>query len=239
LLISGNGTRRSYLPAVGLLAVGAIVWFGLNQSAPYGPLVLGWIAPPTALAVSALAVHRTASMAGLPAGARRFWNGIAIVCVSSAVGLVLQAVYALTGHGQTGGKVPPPVGLLYLFGVGYTVWVLLRIPIGSRSRSEWARLWLDIATVMLGTAVLMWYVGFSPLLTHGSPHVVWVPLSVGVVCLAGVLRPSRSCSPVPGRLTRGRCGCSARIWWWAGSARAPRRWWPISRTSSPLRCPCR
>jgi len=185
-LISGNGTRRSYLPAVGLLAVGAIVWFGLNQSAPYGPLVLGWIAPPTALAVSALAVHRTASMAGLPAGARRFWNGIAIVCVSSAVGLVLQAVYALTGHGQTGGKVPPPVGLLYLFGVGYTVWVLLRIPIGSRSRSEWARLWLDIATVMLGTAVLMWYVGFSPLLTHGSPHVVWVPLSVGVVCLAGV-----------------------------------------------------
>ena len=84
MLISGNGTRRSYLPAVGLLAVGAIVWFGLNQSAPYGPLVLGWIAPPTALAVSALAVHRTASMAGLPAGARRFWNGIAIVCVVRA-----------------------------------------------------------------------------------------------------------------------------------------------------------
>jgi diguanylate cyclase (GGDEF)-like protein len=186
LLISGNGTQRSYLPAVGLLAVGAIVWFGLNQGGPYGPLVLGWIAPPAALALTALAVRRTASTAGLPAGARQFWNGIGIVSASSAVGLVVQAGYALTGRGLTTARVPPPVGLVYLFGLGYTVWVLLRVPIGPRSHSAWARLWLDIATVMLGAAVLMWYIGFSPLLTHGSPRVVWVPLTVGVICLAGV-----------------------------------------------------
>ena len=187
-MITGNGMRRSYLAAVRLLAVGAGVWFGLNQSGPYGPLVLGWIAPPVALALAALAVHRTASTAGLPAGARRFWNGIGIVCASSAVGLVVQAAYALTGRGLlTAARAPSAVGLVYLFSLGYAVWMLLRVPIGPRSRSEWARLWLDAATVMLGAAVLMWYIGFSPLFTHGSsPHVVWIPLLVGVICLAGV-----------------------------------------------------
>ena len=48
LLITGNGTQRSYLSVVGLLTVGATLWFGLNQSGPYGPLVLGWITPPAA-----------------------------------------------------------------------------------------------------------------------------------------------------------------------------------------------
>src|SRR5215468_10577211 len=112
-------TRRSYLPAVSLLAIGAVVWFGLNQSGPFGPLVLGWIAPPAALALAALAVHRTAAVAGLPARVRRFWNGIAIVNVTSAAGLVLQAVYALTGTGPAAGRVPTPVGLIYLVSLGY------------------------------------------------------------------------------------------------------------------------
>jgi diguanylate cyclase (GGDEF)-like protein len=181
-----NGTRRSYLPAVCVLAIGAAIWFWLNQNGPYGPLVLGWIAPPAALALTALAVHRTASTAGLPTGARRFWNGISVVSATSAVGLVVQAAYALTGHGPTPARVPSPSGLVYLFSLGYSVWMLLRVPIGPRGRSEWARLWLDIATVMLGAAMLMWYIGFSPLLTQGSPHVVWIPLLVGVICLAGV-----------------------------------------------------
>ena len=63
LMTTGGWVRRSgavpVLPAVVVLAVAAAGWFVLNRGGPHGPLVLGWVSPPVAIALAALALRRT------------------------------------------------------------------------------------------------------------------------------------------------------------------------------------
>jgi len=54
-------------------ALVATVWFALNQHAPRGPLVLGWVSPPVSLALGALAMHTTAGTPGLAPAAASGW----------------------------------------------------------------------------------------------------------------------------------------------------------------------
>src|SRR5262249_33483293 len=67
------------------------------------------------------------------------------------------------------------------------VWALLRIPIGHRTSSDWARLFLDGATVILGATVFVWYLALAPALA-GAHNLagLWAPAAIGVVCLAGL-----------------------------------------------------
>jgi diguanylate cyclase (GGDEF)-like protein len=190
LMATGTDAKRAsasaFLPGVIAFAGLAAVWFAINQNGPRGPLVLGWISPPVTLALAARAMCRTAAAPGLPSAARRFWHQISLVAAACGMGMVIQGVYAVAGLTSPALKVPPPAGVFYVGGVVYAVWALLRVPVGARSRSEWIRLSLDCATVVLGAAVFMWYVGFGPLLTTGGAAVIWAPVSVGLVALVGV-----------------------------------------------------
>jgi diguanylate cyclase (GGDEF)-like protein len=189
-MATGTDAKRAsataFLPGVIGLAVLATVWFAINQNGPHGPLVLGWISPPVALALAARAMCRTAAIPGLPAAARRFWHQISLVATACGVGILIQGVYAVAHLTSPALRVPPLSGVFYVGGVLYAVWALLRVPVGARSSSEWIRLSLDCATVVLGAAVFMWYVGFGPLLTTGGAAVIWVPVSVGMITLVGV-----------------------------------------------------
>src|SRR5947207_3911826 len=193
-MTTGGWVRRSgavpVLPAVVVLAVAAAGWFVLNRGGPHGPLVLGWVSPPVAIALAALALRRTASGPDLPAGARRFWNQISFTAALSAVGLVVQAAFAVLGPPPTVGSGPPRVpliaGVCYAVAQGYAVWALLRVPIAARTTSEWVRLWLDVATVVIGTFVVMWYLAFSPLLGNDPTRADWVPVLVGLICVVAV-----------------------------------------------------
>jgi diguanylate cyclase (GGDEF)-like protein len=190
LTATGTDVKRagaaSFLPAVFVLGVAATTWFALNEQGPRGPVVFGWIAPPVSLMIAAVALHNAAETPGLPLAARRFWNQIVVVAAVTTAGLVVQAGYAVSGFGTATAKVPAPAGMFYVAGVLYAVWALLRVPVGSRSRSEWLRLGLDCATVVLGAAVFVWYVGVSPLLGRGGARGAWAPIAVGVICLVGV-----------------------------------------------------
>ena len=180
-----RATPASLLPIASALAVAAGAWFASNQDGLFGPLVLGWVAPPASLAVGAYALRRTAAAAGMPPAAARFWRQISLVANLSAVGMVVQAVYALTGLGPAPAKVPLPAGIFFVAAVMFAVWALLLVPADARTAAEWARLSLDGATAVLGAAVFVWYVGLGPLLsTHRLPA-AWAPLSVGMVCLVG------------------------------------------------------
>jgi diguanylate cyclase len=181
-----RASAASLLPAAVVLAVGAAVWFALNQRVPRGPVVLGWVAAPAALALGAAAMRRAAAVAGLPEAARRFWGQIARVAAISGAGTVIQAIYAVTPLGSDAVRVPAQAGVFYVVAMLYLVWALLRVPAGARTGGDWTRLSLDCATVVLGAAVFMWYVGFGPMLAGGGPQVIWVPLTVGVICLVGV-----------------------------------------------------
>jgi diguanylate cyclase (GGDEF)-like protein len=194
LITTGGWVRRAgavpVLPAVVVLAGAAAVWFVLNRSGPHGPLLLGWVSPPVTLGLAAMALRRTATLDGLPDGARRFWSRISLTAAVSSVGLVIQGAYAVLAPpeilGSGAPKVPLPAAVCYVIAQSYAVWALLRVPIGARTASEWVRLSLDAATAVIGAAVLMWYLAFSPLLRNDPAHADWVPLIVGVICLVAV-----------------------------------------------------
>jgi len=210
LTTGGSDAKRasatSFLPAAVVLAVAAAAWFAVNERAQHGPVLFGWIAPSVGLALGAAALRRTgAAAADLAVPARRFWHRIARVADLSAIGLVIQGVYAVAGVGVRG-KVPVPAGILFVAAMLYAVWALLRVPIGPRSRGEWVRLSLDGATVVLGAAVFMWYVGFGPLLTEGSAAAVWAPFVVGLVCLVGLSAVVKIVLAGSGPVDRGALG---------------------------------
>jgi diguanylate cyclase (GGDEF)-like protein len=144
------------------------------------------VGPLVTLVLATMALRRCAGSPGLPAAARRFWNQITVVCGVCAVGVVVQATYAVTGTASSAAAVPPPAAVCFVGAVLSALWALLRVPAVARTRGEWVRLWLDCSTVVLGAAVFMWYVGFGPLLAGAGPGVVWAPLAVGVGCLVAV-----------------------------------------------------
>jgi diguanylate cyclase (GGDEF)-like protein len=186
----GNATKRartrSLLPAVVTLAVASTAWFAANQRTLHGPLLLGWVASPACLVLAASALRATAATAALPAAARRFWQRLSVVAGVMAAGMVIQAGYAVTHLAPTATKVPPDVAVVYLAGVLYTAWALMRVPGNPPTSGEWVRLSLDGATVVLGAAVFMWYVAFSPLLARDGTHAIGLALAVGVTCLVAV-----------------------------------------------------
>ncbi|HEV7898331.1 MAG TPA: EAL domain-containing protein [Planosporangium sp.] len=180
------------LPAVVVFAAVATCWFALNQRGPYGPLALGWLAPPATLSLAAMASRRAAVSPGLPGAARRFWNRMVVVNSACAAGTVIQgtyvvsSAYAVPSGSPDATTVSPPAGVCFVGGMLYGLWALLRIPAGARTPGGWVRLSLDCATVVLGVAVFMWYVGFGPLLAGRGLPAAWAPLAVGVVCLVAV-----------------------------------------------------
>jgi len=183
-----EGSRASgavFLPAALALATAATAWFAASQSHPFGPLVLGWIAPPLSLLIGGAALRRAADAPGMPRPAREFWRRISRVADVAAVGMVVQAAYALTRLGPAPAKVPVPAGVFFVAAVLYAVWALLKVPLDPRERGEWVRLTLDGATVVLSAAILMFYVAFSPLLTVNTMSAVWAPFLVGCICLVG------------------------------------------------------
>ncbi|MDT4988157.1 MAG: hypothetical protein QOI74_2251 [Micromonosporaceae bacterium] len=190
LMTAGNVAKRasavSLLPPVVALTITATGWFAINQSTPFGPAVLGWIPAPVTLGLAALASYRTAAAPEAPLAVRLFWRRLASVCAVVTLGLIVQAGYVVAGLNTDAARVPPPASVLYVGGVLYLVWALLRVPVEPRTPGEWVRLTLDCATVVLGAAVFMWYAGFGRIVARGDTRSVWTPLLAGSVLLVGV-----------------------------------------------------
>jgi len=177
---------RLVLYVVIVLTAGAAAWFAANLHGPLGPQVLGRVPGTVALTLAAVSLRRAAVAPGLPAGARRFWNQIALVAALCAVGAVIRGYNMLRAPGDERG-LPAVTAVIYLVAMLGAVWALLRIPIGPRTTSDWIRLSLDGATVVLGASLFVWYLAFAPMLAgdHGL-GTVWAPLAIGGVCLAGL-----------------------------------------------------
>jgi diguanylate cyclase (GGDEF)-like protein len=131
-----------------------------------------------------MALRRAAAPHVHPA-AGRFWKQMALVLAFSGVGTVVQAATALLDPRNVH-RVPLVAAPFFAIPVVYAVWALLRIPTATQSIGQRVRLGLDSAIAVLGAAIFLWYVAFSPLFSLGSPDLVGVPVLVGVACLAGI-----------------------------------------------------
>ena len=112
---------------------------------------------PTGLVV-VLALRRAARLTALGAPGRRFWKLLTAAMTLNLAGNIVQVVAHLGPLHRFAG-LPP---LLWLGTTIVGVWAVLTIPIETRARHELVRLWLDAATVLLASGVLLWYFVVAP-----------------------------------------------------------------------------
>ncbi len=150
------GRNRPMLLA-GAVALAALALFVAYHHGLGGPVLPAWLPAPVSAGVAVAYLRRTARMACLPAPARAYWRavtgGVALVGVGAGIGAVDAALHP---HRPAG--VPPAASLVcYSLAMLALLWALYRIPVNARSGGERLRVWLDAATVALGSVTFLWH----------------------------------------------------------------------------------
>lgn len=94
----------------------------------------------------------------LPPGSpvRRFWRAVTFLAAANALGGAAQLVY---DQGRPDPTLAPIFGIGgMLVGLTLPVWVMLTYPTAARTARERLRFWLDAGTVLVGAAVITWYI---------------------------------------------------------------------------------
>ncbi|HWI66536.1 MAG TPA: diguanylate cyclase, partial [Symbiobacteriaceae bacterium] len=113
---------------------------------------------PVSLAAGAVAL-RAAGRPGLEPGARRGWRLIGLAFLTYWVGDLLWYYYeAILGVDPF----PSVADLFYLVQYPLLLWGVLSLPVEKAGRSDWAKFWLDAATVLISGWVVTWFLVLGP-----------------------------------------------------------------------------
>lgn len=128
--------------------------------------------------------RRLVSLAETPPPNRRFWRAVSAAGGLFAVGNASQVVLALRHPGPAASLPGVLQSGCVLLGIGLVIWVMLSQPFIQFSRPARLRFWLDSATVLIGAAVLVWFLvlpsaGFS----GGVPAAVLVGCALVLVAV--------------------------------------------------------
>jgi diguanylate cyclase (GGDEF)-like protein len=198
-----DSARREAAPwLVAALVLVELAWYGRNVGAQWGSPALGWIPSVLGMVIGTGTAFRMARGSGLDPAARRFWLQIAASGGMSSVSLSVMTIYtARAADGVSASSILPlPSVLISGAAMLLAVRALLQVPVGPRTRGQWIRLLLDLATVGLGAALIAWYATLGPLLLRSTGYgqgpnapvppvggaAGWGALGVAVICLAGV-----------------------------------------------------
>ncbi|GIJ67462.1 GGDEF domain-containing protein [Virgisporangium ochraceum] len=149
-------SRDRGIIAVATTTIGVLVVFGLDLL-PYR--VLGAAAALVSLILQVFAAVLSRRIAALPTttrSGRRFWRVMAVAALFFAGGSVVAFGYSAADP-DTVTRTEPPAQLT-LFGLAalLLIVVIFTTPSGITSGRERVRFWLDVTTVMVGVAVLVW-----------------------------------------------------------------------------------
>ncbi|MGK5684282.1 putative bifunctional diguanylate cyclase/phosphodiesterase [Actinoplanes sp. URMC 104] len=141
---------RALALSVGVLVVAAL-WFGVGLMR-HTPSVLGWLGVLVAVSLAA-AVSWQASREG-----RSYWR-------YASVGILVIGLGAASNandyyNGLQGQHISGLTSAVYVTGVGLFMVGLLRIPGARRTRIEWTRFGLDIATVLVTVVTFTWHLAY-------------------------------------------------------------------------------
>ncbi|MFC4042439.1 putative bifunctional diguanylate cyclase/phosphodiesterase [Dactylosporangium siamense] len=174
-----------------LLAAGAVLvlaeaWFVVGLTRPT-PQLVSWLAMPPAVGFAVLACWTTSAAPDLAPGARRFWRHIGIGMAVIGLGGVSNAFDTILGY-VAPQHVSTLTSAIYMAGLLFILWGLLRIPGAHRSRGEWLRFGLDTATVLVTVITFAWHFVFQhwERWSGGNTTGTWAVLSIvatGAVCV--------------------------------------------------------
>ncbi|MBG0817360.1 EAL domain-containing protein [Planomonospora sp. ID82291] len=135
-------------------------------SVPPWPVV-PWIPVVGSSALATLACADVSRSAELSRAARSFWRHLSLAVGLLTAGLASNAHDMLALTGGTAPYIGPLALALYLVALLITIWALLRLPIGRRSRQALLTLGLDAGIVMLAAVLFAWY-----LMLRTAPHLL-------------------------------------------------------------------
>jgi diguanylate cyclase (GGDEF)-like protein/PAS domain S-box-containing protein len=144
----------------------AVTWFVARLMAPISPVVVGWLPGLLTVVLVVVTCVSTARRPGTPRGVTQFWFAIAAAAACVGVGTVLRALHGLDGAAARTLAVPDMIA--YLLAMLIIGWALLRLPLGLTDVGQRWRFWLDMSTVMAGTALFFWYFSVRPSLGIGN-----------------------------------------------------------------------
>jgi diguanylate cyclase (GGDEF)-like protein len=185
-------------------------------------IVAAWIFVAAIHAGMIWVARSTARMPGLPGPTRRFWWAVAAAGVIYLLGDLAQAVEAVRDPFAATAATGGPIQLAALsLGSACLMLTLLMVPHGIGSRRERSRFWMDLATVMVGAAVVGWYLVVpdepGALLDMATPVLagpVILLLCVFVVAklvMSGTAPFTRACGLIGGLAAAIKSGADAMI----------------------------
>jgi diguanylate cyclase (GGDEF)-like protein len=157
--------RHRPLSLAAAMAFAAFAMFVAYHLDVGGPVVLVWLPALISAAVALRYLRRTARMSCLPDVARVYWRAVTVAVGLVGAGAAISAADTVL-HGGLSVQ-PPSVPSLacYTLAMLVLLWGLYRIPVNARTSGERLRVWLDAATVALGSATFMWHY-----LAHHDAH---------------------------------------------------------------------
>ncbi|WP_326999711.1 bifunctional diguanylate cyclase/phosphodiesterase [Dactylosporangium sp. NBC_01737] len=178
------------LAAVVVLVL-AEAWFAVGLTRPT-PQLVSWVAVPLAVGLAVRACWTTSVTAGLAPGARRFWRHIGLGMVFIGLGGASNGVDMILGRAAPQ-HVSGVTAAVYLMGLVFMLWGLLRIPGAQRSRGEWLRFGLDTATVLVTVITFAWHFVFRhwERWSGGNTAGTWAVLAIvatGSVCVFAFIK---------------------------------------------------
>jgi diguanylate cyclase (GGDEF)-like protein len=139
---------RTLGTAAGVVVVAAI-WFGVGL-ARHTPAVLGWLPLFVVVPVAAVTSWRAAG------AGRTFWRYVSVGVALIGLGAALNARDYFSGD-QQGQHISGLTSAVYVSGLVVMLLGLVRIPGARRTRIEWTRFGLDIATVIVTVLTFSWH----------------------------------------------------------------------------------
>ncbi|MBB5964845.1 putative bifunctional diguanylate cyclase/phosphodiesterase, partial [Planomonospora venezuelensis] len=202
--LPGRVRARATMWGLGALSLFSIGWFLLGLVHPPAWPIVAWIPVVVSVPVAALACARVSRSAALPAAARSFWRRLSVSMAVLSAGLANGVYDVFTVPGVSLRYTGPLTMVLYLGALLITIWALLGLPIGQRSRRALLTLGLDAGVVMLAAGLFAWH-----LMLRVAPDVAaatgssWSTLVVVALCFLEVLTAVKLLLTGAGPLHRG------------------------------------
>jgi two-component system, cell cycle response regulator len=170
---SGGWPGRGWFVVLGLYLLVYVSWL-LWHWIPVDPSLVGHVMLDPMNAVAALMAWQVSRHVR---GSRRVslvWRLISLGLFGQFAGGIASGIYSLVGHSPYPSLADP----LFLSFYPLMLAALLAVPHGRRSRSQNVRLALDLATMALGAATVVWYVLIAPTARAGGQSTLQMVFSL-------------------------------------------------------------
>jgi diguanylate cyclase (GGDEF)-like protein/PAS domain S-box-containing protein len=132
-------------------------WLVVVLAGPIGPTMIGWLLAPMCCLAAAVLCWQTGRTPDVADAARMFWRRAGTALATFAVSMVSRFADSVNPDLTMTSRITMVSAVAHGVGVIMLVYPLLRLPLGTRSRGSRLALWLDLGTVVLASAVFLWY----------------------------------------------------------------------------------